>query len=163
MEFTTNYENYFNLLTDMACHYLEKENAKDVVQDVLVKMWEHPERRTFIQDLYAYAASAVRNRCLDQLKHAHHVRQYYDHAKLEMQYHIEAQSPYKILEYEDTRQHINHAIGLLPPRCRQVFLLSRMENMRYEEIAVMLGISKNTVEAHMTNALARLKEKIRVA
>lgn len=52
------------------------------------------------------------------------------------------------------------AIESLPPRCQQVFLLSRMDRMTYPQIARHCGISTSMVEKHITKALAALREKV---
>ena len=53
------------------------------------------------------------------------------------------------------------AIDALPPRCREVFLLHKFEQMSYAEIGERLGISRNTVMVHMTRALAHCRDAIR--
>ena len=55
---------------------------------------------------------------------------------------------------------IHHSIAALPAECRQVFLKSRFEIKKYEEIAAELGISVNTVKYHIKNALARLHDSL---
>lgn len=53
------------------------------------------------------------------------------------------------------------AVEALPPRCREVFLLHKFEQMSYAEIADHLGISRNTVMVHMTRALAHCRDALR--
>jgi len=53
------------------------------------------------------------------------------------------------------------AVETLPPRCREVFLLHKFEQMPYAEIADHLGISRNTVMVHMTRALAHCRDALR--
>ena len=56
---------------------------------------------------------------------------------------------------------LNKAIAHLPEKCRQVFILSRMEGMKHEEIATQLNISVNTVQNHIVTALRKLKVELK--
>ncbi|MEG1839108.1 MAG: sigma-70 family RNA polymerase sigma factor, partial [Bacteroidaceae bacterium] len=56
---------------------------------------------------------------------------------------------------------INDAIKALPSECRQVFVMSRFEDMKYDEIASKIGISVNTVKYHMKNALMQLRSELK--
>ena len=65
----------------------------------------------------------------------------------------------RLLERE-LEHEIHRSIAALPAECRQVFLKSRFERKKYEEIAAELGISVNTVKYHIKNALARLHDSL---
>ncbi len=65
----------------------------------------------------------------------------------------------RLLEQE-LEGEIMNAIGRLPEECRKVFLLSRFEEKKYEEIATVLGISVNTVKYHIKRALNLLREDL---
>jgi len=66
-----------------------------------------------------------------------------------------------ILGFKELRRQIDFAIAALPERCRQVFLLSRMQNFSYIEIAKELNISHNTVETQIVKALKSLRIKLK--
>ena len=55
----------------------------------------------------------------------------------------------------------SEVINSLSPECRQVFRMSRFDNMKYEEIASTLNISVNTVKYHMKNALMKLRAELK--
>ena len=61
---------------------------------------------------------------------------------------------------EELEQKIQAAINELPEKCREVFLLSRFENLKYKEIAEKLNISIKTVEAQMSKALQHLRIRL---
>ncbi|HVJ41565.1 MAG TPA: sigma-70 family RNA polymerase sigma factor [Dongiaceae bacterium] len=69
-----------------------------------------------------------------------------------------APSPESIVAHRGELRQLLQAIDRLPPRCREVFLLTKLHGLSYAEVAVRLGISKNTVMVHMTNALAQLAD-----
>lgn len=68
--------------------------------------------------------------------------------------------PDSMLEGQQQMELFEKLIYDLPPQCRTVFLLCRVEGKRYSEIAAELGISARTVEAHMHKALKLLKDRI---
>jgi len=57
----------------------------------------------------------------------------------------------------ELEEHISHSIGKLPAECRRVFELSRIEGLKYREIAYTLNISIKTVEAQMSKAIRSLR------
>ncbi|HKU97243.1 MAG TPA: RNA polymerase sigma factor, partial [Vineibacter sp.] len=65
-------------------------------------------------------------------------------------------SPEVIALHRSEMARLLRAVDRLPPRCRQVFLLTKVHELSYAEVAARLGISRNTVMVHMTNALAAL-------
>ena len=68
----------------------------------------------------------------------------------------------KDLEYKEFEKDIFDEIKKLPPKCQEVFMLSRFEDYSSAEIAEQLGISVRTVEKHISNALKHLKATIGV-
>mgnify|MGYP002740571530 FL=1 len=64
------------------------------------------------------------------------------------------------LQNEDIRKALEEAINKLPERCREVFVLSKVEELSNKEIAEKLNISVKTVEVQMTKALSRLREEL---
>ncbi|HVJ34054.1 MAG TPA: RNA polymerase sigma factor [Terriglobia bacterium] len=69
-----------------------------------------------------------------------------------------APSPESIVAARHELRQLLQELNRLPPRCREVFLLTKLHGLSYAEVATRLGISKNTVMVHMTNALAQLAE-----
>lgn len=162
-EFTDFYEESFSRLKGIACMWVTLQDAEDIVQDVLTRMWSNWEKMFFVEDLYAYAFMMVRNSCLDKLKHAALARNYNRIMWSRFQNSYEVNDPSRHLEYKETEQRLKMAIESLRGRNRQVFELSRDNGMKYHEIAEHLGISINTVECHMVSALSKLREMMEVA
>ena len=61
----------------------------------------------------------------------------------------------------DIEEILNNAINRLPERCREIFIMSRLQNLRYKEIAIRLNVSPNTVEDQIAIALRKLKEELK--
>lgn len=137
-----------------ALHYLgDVEQAEDVVQDCFVSLWEKIEGGATVSNRRAYLYMTVRNRCLDCLRRK----------GLQTET-IGPDDAYGIIDDDEAqeRSHVEArlwtAIDSLPEKCREVFLLSKRDGLRYEEIADELGISVNTVRNQISKALKILKD-----
>ena len=163
MNLTELYETYFVRLTEVANRWVSMEDAQDITQDVFVALWEKRDDLSGLKDAYAYAYTAVRNRCLDRLRHEAYIREYTDRAWALIVDTINMETPASYIYFKETQRNIARAIENLPNRSRQVFMLSREQGLKYTNIAETLGISVNTVENHMSLALARLRKAILAA
>ena len=126
--------------------------AEDLAQDVFIKIWN---RRAELQQVYfkAYLHKAAINMALD---HIDKNKRRGIHLPLEE--HLEpVQAPGSGQSLQQTTKHIQQAIDQLPEKCREIFILSRYEELPYKEIAAMLNISVKTVENQMVTALKKLR------
>jgi len=149
---------YFPRLNDFARNVVKDDViSQDIVQDVFVKVWE---KRLEIEtiNLEAFLFKLVRNRCIDYIKYLkvvnNRMQQIQLSSKYEELYRIDfiGDEPYVLIEQE-LKQKIEKTIESLPERCREVFILSRMNGLKNKEIAEKLGINIKNVERHLTRAL----------
>jgi RNA polymerase sigma-70 factor, ECF subfamily len=131
--------------------------AEELAQDVFLELWRRRESLPVDSSVAGYLLQAVRNRALNHLRHLQ--------VQKKSQAFVEALSePAAPADVEthasELEVAITGAIAELPPRTREVFLLSRERNLKYSEIAEELGISVKAVEANMTRALRQLREKL---
>ena len=133
-----------------------KTSAEEVVQEVFVKLWEKREKIKIEKNFSAYILTITKNLILDGLKKAAHDRTISQKIYSNMQA-MQNISVDKLIEKELARLH-KQAIDRLSPQKKIVFMLSREEELSYEEIAEKLGISKNTVRNQMTDALKSIRE-----
>ena len=135
----------------------DTDAAEEVVQDVMVELW----RRRHVMDagitLRAYLLRAVRNRSLNHLRHLKVRRD--TTVEVEAMYDEPVSSDQPVVARE-LGEAVRIALDELPPRCREVFDLSRVQGLKYSEIAETLGISQKTVEAQMGKALRILRERL---
>ena len=73
---------------------------------------------------------------------------------------IELNSPEYLMEYKEYNERLQKAISNLPKTCRTYFLLNRMDEMKYKDIANNFGVSVKSVEKQMTKAMALLKKEL---
>ena len=71
-----------------------------------------------------------------------------------------ASDPCEILQYDELYQRLQVTINALPQHCKKVFVLSTIENKRYQDIANELKISVKAVEAHISKALRILRKSV---
>lgn len=149
--------NRYNLrLFRQAVGVLQDEDlAKDVVQNVFIDLWNR-RRSSGIQTLSHYLSTAVRFQVLKQLRngkaHAHHLK-----TLAELQLTNQTQ---ETIDHNELENVLQTAVEQLAPRCKEVFVLSRFENLSHKEISSRLNISTKTVEVQITKALSLLRQKI---
>ena len=129
--------------------------AKDIAQDVLIKLWENRDQIKINRSLKNYLKRAVINHSINFLKSKYNQNNAdLDHIELE-----DADTEQKI-ESHDLDRFIRNQIDELPERCRLVFILSRYEDLTNKEIAEHLDISIKTVESQITKALKHLRKTV---
>lgn len=147
------YLTYYSKLVRFAKEFVQhEEDAENITQDVFADLWEKRDFITHIENMNAYLFRLVRNRCLDYLRHKVFEQRYMESLQLSCEE--------EAVEDHDTEILIRAAINSLPQRCRDIFLLSRVEGLKYREISEHLGISVNTVECQMGIALKKLRMKL---
>ena len=146
------------------CHYAllyvnDQSIAESLVQDVFINIWEKRQSLDIHSSIKAYLFISVKNRSLNYLRNRPQMLEFEDwHTEIESE---EIFSSENNINYSDLKAEINKSIQKLPGKCREIFLLSREENMSYREIAEKLNISRKTVENQLGIALKKLREQLK--
>lgn len=125
----------------------DTDDADDIVQEAFMKIWEILESGATIHDIKAYLYRAVRNGAISRMSGESHT------LGLEAM----ADVPDDEIDTSERDARLWEAIGRLPERCREIFLMSKRDGMPNAEIAEELGISVKTVENQMTKAFRQLR------
>lgn len=133
-------------------------DAEEVVNDVFIGIWERRQEIFAEEGLKSYLFRAVKNRCLNNIKRS---RLPFDEMPDNMPVESKDASALQDIEAKEIGLQINGLIDKLPTKCKQVFLLSRMHEMSYKEIAELMDISPKTVENQIGLALKFLKENFK--
>lgn len=148
---------FFAPLCVFAGRYLEnKETCEDVVQEVFYRIWKNRKQLHIQTSGRNFLLTAVRNHCLDIVRHQSAERMY---AEQTLQDNQEAYMPdlYTTAELEHL---LDAALAKLPEPVASTFRQNRFEGLTYQEIADRRGISVKTVEAYMTKALKLLRQEL---
>ncbi len=133
-----------------------REVAEEIVEDIFVKIWQQRETLPSIQNLRVYLYTATKNSSLNYLsrKARASITEPFDHIHVESN--ESALTPEQILITAEIHQKIHKAVEALPPRCKMIFKLVREDGLKYKEIAEILHISVNTIDAQMAIAVKRI-------
>lgn len=162
------FDNHYTTLCRFANQILhDAALAEEVVDDAIFYLWEHREDLHITHSIRAYLMQAVRNRSLNELSSAACRREQNfssispeENAEFLETVFVDESHPMGMLLQQELEDAVTDCIDRLPEECRRVFVMSRFDGMKQEEIARELGISVNTVKYHMKNALALLRQNL---
>lgn len=137
-----------------------KEAAEEVVEDVFIKIWKTRKNFTDIRNIKVYLYTATKNTSLNFLatKSKENITQPFDHIDIEV---AEINSPETLMITAELYKKIQHAVEALPPRCKIIFKLVREDKLKYREVADILNISINTIDAQMAIAVKKIMTRLR--
>ncbi len=153
------FKSHFSGLCFFAQKYVKDfETSKEIVQDAFISLWEKRETIDMDRPVKSYLTMIIHNKCNNHLR---------DNRKFD-QYILNIENLLEVPEYEgadsmveaELKTKIETAISELPEKCREIFVLNRYENLKYQEIADKLQISVKTVETQMSKALQHMRVRL---
>lgn len=135
----------------------DHEEARDIVQDVMLKMWEESRPLTHYKNLEAWCMTMTRNKCLDKLK-----KKSNNHQRVEDRYDL-AQTDKgadEQLEQNDLKAIMRKTVRELPDKQKEVLILRDYQGHSYQEIADILKVDINQVKVNLFRARKIIKEKL---
>jgi len=152
------FRKYYNLYYDSLCRFLNiyTQDAyiiEDVLQEVFLRLWEN---REIVEICYikTYLFHAAKNKVLNYLRdeqNRHYLLENWFNQQQEDKRHKDC---FNIEKFTDS---LDNAIDQLPTKCKEIFLLSRREQLSYKQIAERQNLSVKTVETQMGIALKRIR------
>jgi len=148
--FSAHAESLLNFLYYKSGNYPE---AEDLMQDAFAKLWKEC-KKVSIEKSKSFLFTVANNMFLNTVKHKKVV------LKFEQRGHsqLNEETPQYLLEETEFKQQLEAAIAALPEGQRTVFLMNRIDKMKYKEIAETLGLSVKAIEKRMHNALKALRK-----
>jgi len=143
------YISAYNVLKD-------KEVCEDIVQELFIRVWNNREQININSSIRAYLSAATRYEIYRKIRDAKRFEPIVD----EMVNMISGYTIQDALEYKELQTQISSVIDTLSPKCKNVYILSRNEQLSHKEIAGKLNISTKTVRNHLTLALRHLRVNI---
>ncbi len=150
------FDNYYNALCNHALRMVNDDSAsEDIVQEVMLTIWKKREQIKIESSLKAYLYRCVTNRSLNYLRDKRNQVEEIEDKYMDVSADIEEK-----IYFSETQEMIMEHVNKLSPRCRQVFIMNRLGQMKYKEIAAELEISVKTVEHHIAKGLHILRESL---
>lgn len=134
----------------------DQYEAEEIAQNVFLKLWSNREKLSSDNTLSSYIFTIVQNEVYDFFREKHYSLGYQEKmlsTPQNLQYEID--SEYNIKEIKSI---VNRTLQNIPPQRRTIYQMSREQFLSNDEIAKTLGLSKRTVEKHISLALATIKK-----
>jgi len=151
---------YYPRLCRFAEQYVDSEHrARDLVQDVFLRIWERRAEWTVQRSVKAYLYRAVRNRALNAVRR----RDTRQEVEEDLKHTTEERTRGAVVDVVHggvLSEKVETAIQALPERRRTAFLLHRRHGLTYEEIGSAMGITAKTVENQIGRALKSLRDEL---
>ncbi len=159
--FETIFRTYYPQLVRLATRYLNRrDRAEEIVQDVLLKIWERRATLQIEGTLVVYLYSAVRNESLKRIQRDEREQGWIASESTTL-------PEYAIVDGNATGEGdelavlVTRAMESLPSRCREVFRIYREHDLNSSEIAAILNISPATVRVQLARAMHKLRDTLR--
>ena len=152
--FDTLFRRYYPMLCAYGHRFVELEDAEEIVEDSLLWIWENRETLVIESSLNSYLFKMVYRRALNKLAHIDATQRADTRFYEEMQEMLQDTDYYQI---EELAKRIEDAVAALPESYREAFVMHRVRDMSYKEIAETLGVSPKTIDYRIQQALKQLR------
>lgn len=157
--FTEIYNRYAESLAGFAASKLYNlDDARDILHDMFVKLWEGRDQLNVTSTLQSYLFAVIRHRIIDKIR-KNITREEYAAMRQSLADGYEPGVEQQIAEKE-LKQQIQQALNELPPRVKEIYQLSREHNLTNKEIAEKLDLSEQTVKNQLSAALKHLRQSL---
>lgn len=156
-EFEAMFRMHYTGLYHHALDFLgDAEQARDIVSELFSDLWSHSDKYDPEQPA-GYLHRALRNRCINHIRHATYADEAMRQYALERARMIDPDPS----AHEEKLQRVESAIDELPDKTRYILEQCYMEGKKYKELAVQMDISPGMVHKHISKAMAILRKKFR--
>lgn len=162
------YLSYFSKMKYFALEYvIREEDAENIVQDVFTELWEKKEILSMQINLIAYLFTTVKNKCLNHLRHKTIVQEtanlMQEEYLITLRMNLDSLEAFdhNLFSDQDIEKIIAQALNSLSPKCREIFVMSKIEGKKQKQIAAELNISINTVETQIGIAYKKLRVELK--
>ena len=168
MDFEGFYIKWYSRVKSFAREYvLLEEEAENIVQDVFLEFYQKKDLLDFHVNIVAYLFTSVKNKCIDYLRRKlleqEAVSKIQDEFNLSFRMKFESLEAFDLDDFSEdyVKEMIERALAVLPDRCREIFVLSKIEGKKQKEIAEELNVSVKTIESQITIAYKKLREELK--
>ena len=153
------YEKYCKRVYKFAYSILKsREEAENLMQDVFLNLWENRHKVEKDSSVKSYVFTITYHAAISVIRKKARESEFVEYLKSVQEINVEPVDV--VLEYNELTNKLDEIINTLPKRQKEVYLLHKVEALKYNEIAERLHISVNTIENHMSRALRTIREKL---
>ncbi len=150
------YDQYFDSIRGFLYYKCgDIDLAEDLVQETFIKIWNKKDD-IHLETVKSLLYTIANNLLMNHFNHQSVVREHQKNSILEIASNLN--SPQFVLEEKEFQKKLNDAISKLPKECREVFLMNRIEKLKYKEIAERLDLSVKAIEKRMSKTLSLLRD-----
>lgn len=133
-----------------------RETAEEIVSDVFLEVWHNRHTLDQIKSMKSWLLTIVRNKAISYLRKNNIEISTVSFDYIEDFFLPPVVSPDEQIISKEELEHIHQAINNLSPKCKEVFLLAKIEKLPYKEISSMLNISVKTIDVHIAKAIEKI-------
>lgn len=134
------------------------EMAEELVQEVFLSLWINREKLAEVENCSSYIFTIAANKTFNYLKSKAIHERYLD--TMASSNNGSDNNTMETVDFHESQSLVNKLVNELPLRKKVIYKLTRDKGMSHDEVAVQLGISKNTVKNHLVETLRLLKENL---
>lgn len=157
-DFDSLYLSSYKALCAYAARYVSVDEAEEIVQDTMLWLWDNWETIAPEKSVKALLFRIVHNKAVNCIKHNAVLSRV--HQQIEQRLSEQFESPNFYLDKE-LQQLFENALQRLPDNLREVFILSRVEQLSYKEIAQRLGINVKAVDNRLARTMRILRQELK--
>ena len=154
-------EQYQSMLFSVACRFLGKDEAEDIVQEAFIRLWKNFQRYRPEVKLTTWLYRIVTNLCLDHLKSKHRRNWFRRRDMNETNTVPDPSTPLKELENHELMQYVLRLAEGLTPRQRAVFILRDLEGLSSKEVCEILSMKAGNVKSNLYYARSKMNEGLK--
>ena len=160
-KFKERFDVYYPMLCRIAFGYIpDTHECEDIVQECFIAVWSNGKHDLDDKEFLAYMVKAVKNNCISFLRKQDQNMVSLDDKQPTALCMDDLEEDADELSHDEKLEKI---LSVLPPKCKEIFLMSKLHGMKYQEIAQKLGLSVKTVENQMGKALKLIREQIKTS
>lgn len=134
------------------------EESENLIQDVFLSLWENRHKVEKDSSIKSYIFTITYNSAISIIRKKARKSEFFEYLKTQQEI---IEEPVNVeLEYKELTNKLDEIIKVLPQRQREVYVMHKVEGLKYCEIAERMNISVNTIENHMSHALKTIREKL---
>ena len=143
--------------------FAQEQDAENIVQDMFAELWEKREMFTCQTIRIAYLFTIIKNKCLNHLRHKtialETINNMQEEYNMTLRMNLDSLEAFEQHIFSD--QDIDRALDSLPTKCKEIFIMNKLEGKKQEQIATELNLSTNTVRNQISIAYKKLRNELK--